>query len=134
MSTMKGVVQMKGEIVKAEIAAIMYEKGNRVYKLKLPKNALPDRHGTVQLDLTDRPDEQQMYYNVQRVGGKAYVIVNVHKCPDLFFLKSEHKGLYYAWQPRLPRIATVCPRCKYRLDSQIFKRGMNPNRPDEEDE
>jgi hypothetical protein len=96
--------QNKETNIKATVLEVL---GNRVYRLGFEKEAV-ERAGFVKIDLGKFESEKQLFFNKNEDGT---VSVNIHNCPDL------EKGVFYAWERRLGRLPTTCPRCKRRLDS-----------------
>jgi hypothetical protein len=96
-------------LINAEITAtileVLSDKGNRVYRLSFSKPV--GKSACVALSLAEHEAEKALYYHIQ----DDVVIVNVHQCNDF-----KGNDVYYAWQPRLPRKPSACPRCKIRMD------------------
>lgn len=104
----------KDTIIKTRVVDMFADRGNRVYRLK---PAPAERSAFVNIDFGKFANEKLYFYNVKSDGT---VDANVHHCSDLNDLGND---VYYAWQPRLPRMPTTCPRCKSRLD-RVSTRGV----------
>jgi hypothetical protein len=87
--------------------AFSYTYGNRCYKLKFREDMSGVQSAFIMIHFGKFGDEKELFFGTTNNAVKA----NIHQCPDL----SEGDG-YYAWQCRLSRMATTCPRCKRRLD------------------
>lgn len=105
------------EPIKAKIVKVTDKfnpKFQRVYELKF-NGKFVGRYCLAKLDFGAFLDEKQLFFNITPDNT---VNTNIHRCPDL----KEMPNTYYAWQPRLPRPPTSCPRCKRRLD-MVSSRG-----------
>lgn len=102
--------------VKATVIDVLISKGNRVYKLTFLGDAVKTS-GFANLNLGKFTDEKMFFFNISPDGT---IDANIHHCPDFV-----ERDVFYAWQRRLPRLPTACPRCKRRPD-MMSTRGFSP--------
>jgi hypothetical protein len=106
------MIGMNEKITKATALEVFADKGIRVYRLGFEKEKQVERVGFVKIDLSKFESEKQLFFNKNEDGT---VSVNIHNCPDL---AKSGADVFYAWERRLGRMSTTCPRCKRRLDSK----------------
>lgn len=94
------------------VTVLEVDKGIRVYKLGFDKENIIERAGFARIDFSKFEDEKLLFFNKNEDGT---VSANIHNCSDL---SKSGKDFFYAWEGRLGRIPTTCPRCKSRLDSK----------------
>lgn len=104
--------QNREEIVKATALKVFGDKRIRVYRLGFEKGNKVERAGFVKIDLSKFESEKQLFFNRNEDGT---ISANIHNCPDL---AESGTDVFYAWERRLGRMPTTCPRCKTRLDSK----------------
>lgn len=110
------ITMTEEESVYAEIVEVLdpYTYGNRCYRLKFERDVDVGASAFVTIRFGKFVQEEELFIGVVNHEVKA----NIHACPDLAVVDG-----FYAWQRRLRRMATTCPRCKRRLDMRP-RRGM----------
>lgn len=93
----------------AKIKKVREDKGVRVYQLEFSPPML-EKSACVTLNFEGH-DEERAFYSIKALDKAVNAVV--HTCPDLRELGAD---VYYAWQPRISRKPSSCPRCKNRID------------------